>query len=102
MTQPSGKKTSKSETEIITGGDSVQKKKALDSAMSQIEKQFGKGSIMKLSADSRLDVHVIPTGSLSLDLALGVGGIPQGRVVEIYGPEAGGKTTLAQIGRAHV
>ena len=95
MTQPSGKKTSKSETEIITGGDSVQKKKALDSAMSQIEKQFGKGSIMKLSADSRLDVHVIPTGSLSLDLALGVGGIPQGRVVEIYGPEAGGKTTLA-------
>ena len=95
MMQPAAKKPSKSDTEIITGGDSVQKKKALDSAMSQIEKQFGKGSIMKLSADSRLDVHVIPTGSLSLDLALGVGGIPQGRVVEIYGPEAGGKTTLA-------
>jgi recombination protein RecA len=95
MMQPSVKKASKSDTEIVTGGDSVQKKKALDSAMSQIEKQFGKGSIMKLSADSRLDVHVIPTGSLSLDLALGVGGIPQGRVVEIYGPEAGGKTTLA-------
>jgi recombination protein RecA len=95
MTQPAAKKQSKSDTEIVTGGDSAQKKKALDSAMSQIEKQFGKGSIMKLSADSRLDVHVIPTGSLSLDLALGVGGIPQGRVVEIYGPEAGGKTTLA-------
>ena len=95
MMQPAAKKASKSDTEIVTGGDSAQKKKALDSAMSQIEKQFGKGSIMKLSADSRLDVHVIPTGSLSLDLALGVGGIPQGRVVEIYGPEAGGKTTLA-------
>jgi recombination protein RecA len=95
MIQAAGKKASKSETEIVTGGDSAQKKKALDTAMSQIEKQFGKGSIMKLSADSRLDVHVIPTGSLSLDLALGVGGIPQGRVVEIYGPEAGGKTTLA-------
>jgi recombination protein RecA len=95
MREAAEKKASKSDTEIVTGGDSAQKKKALDSAMSQIEKQFGKGSIMKLSADSRLDVHVIPTGSLSLDLALGVGGIPQGRVVEIYGPEAGGKTTLA-------
>jgi recombination protein RecA len=95
MREAAEKKASKSDTEIVTGGDSAQKKKALDSAMSQIEKQFGKGSIMKLSADSRLDVHVIPTGSLSLDLALGVGGIPQGRGVEIYGPEAGGKTTLA-------
>ena len=95
MREAADKKASKSDTEIVTGGDSAQKKKALDSAMSQIEKQFGKGSIMKLSADSRLDVHVIPTGSLSLDLALGVGGIPQGRVIEIYGPEAGGKTTLA-------
>ncbi len=74
--------------------DTAARKKALDGAMSQIEKQFGKGSIMKLSADSRLDVSVIPTGSLSLDLALGVGGVPKGRVIEIYGPESGGKTTL--------
>jgi recombination protein RecA len=74
--------------------DTAARKKALDGAMSQIEKQFGKGSIMKLSADSRLDVQVIPTGSLSLDLALGVGGVPKGRVIEIYGPESGGKTTL--------
>ncbi len=74
--------------------DNAARKKALDGAMSQIEKQFGKGSIMKLSADSRLDVSVIPTGSLSLDLALGVGGVPKGRVIEIYGPESGGKTTL--------
>lgn len=69
--------------------------KALDTAFSQIEKQFGKGSIMRLGANSKLDIQVIPTGSLSLDLALGVGGIPRGRVTEIYGPESGGKTTLA-------
>ncbi|ACO47564.1 putative recombinase A (plasmid) [Deinococcus deserti VCD115] len=69
--------------------------KALQTAMSQIEKQFGKGSIMKLGADSKLDVQAISTGSLSLDVALGVGGIPKGRVTEIYGPESGGKTTLA-------
>jgi len=71
------------------------RKKALDTAMSQIEKQFGKGSIMKLGADSKLDIQTISTGSLSLDVALGVGGIPRGRITEIYGPESGGKTTLA-------
>ncbi|PYE54512.1 recombinase RecA [Deinococcus yavapaiensis] len=71
------------------------KLKALETAMSQIEKQFGKGSIMKLGAESKLDVQTISTGSLSLDVALGVGGIPKGRVTEIYGPESGGKTTLA-------
>lgn len=73
-----------------------QKERALDLAVAQIEKQFGKGSIMRLGAGGPLqDVRVIPTGSLSLDLALGVGGIPRGRVTEIYGPEASGKTTLA-------
>ncbi|WP_027481846.1 recombinase RecA [Deinococcus pimensis] len=71
------------------------KLKALETAMSQIEKQFGKGSIMKLGAESKLDVQTISTGSLSLDVALGVGGIPRGRITEIYGPESGGKTTLA-------
>jgi recombination protein RecA len=70
--------------------------KAIDLALSQIEKQFGKGSIMRLGNDEPLpDIAAIPTGSLSLDLALGVGGIPRGRVIEIFGPESSGKTTLA-------
>ncbi len=70
------------------------KKKALDSALAQIEKTFGKGSIMKLGNQDKLEVEAISTGSLGLDLALGVGGIPKGRVIEIYGPESSGKTTL--------
>lgn len=73
----------------------IEKKKALELAISQIEKQFGKGSIMKLGEDSKLNVDVIPTGSLELDIALGVGGVPRGRIVEIYGPESSGKTTVA-------
>jgi len=73
----------------------IDRDKAVDLAISQIERQFGKGSIMRLGSDEVIDVPVIPTGSLSLDMALGVGGIPRGRVIEIYGPEAGGKTTLA-------
>jgi recombination protein RecA len=71
------------------------KAKALDQALGQIEKHYGKGAIMRLGADEKIDVAVIPTGCLSLDLALGVGGIPRGRVTEIFGPEASGKTTLA-------
>jgi len=71
------------------------KKEALEMALSQIEKEFGKGSIMRLGDSKTLDVKVIPTGSLGLDLALGVGGLPCGRIVEIFGPEASGKTTLA-------
>ncbi len=70
------------------------KKKALELALTQIEKQFGKGAIMRLGEDTRLDVEVLSTGIISLDKALGVGGLPRGRVVEIYGPEASGKTTL--------
>ncbi len=73
----------------------MEKKKALDIALLQIEKQFGKGSIMKLGSDSRTNIAVIPTGALPLDLALGVGGIPRGRVIEIFGPESSGKTTVA-------
>jgi len=72
-----------------------EKSKAIDLAISQIERQFGKGAIMRLVGDEVMPVDVIPTGSLALDLALGVGGIPRGRVVEIYGQEASGKTTLA-------
>ncbi len=71
------------------------KSKAIESAVAQIEKQFGKGSIMKLGGKERIDVEVIPTGALSLDLALGIGGVPKGRIIEIYGPESSGKTTLA-------
>ncbi len=74
--------------------ESTNRLKALELALSQIEKQFGKGSIMKLGEDVKLDVPAISTGSISLDLALGVGGIPRGRIIEIFGPEASGKTTL--------
>ncbi|GBF06880.1 recombinase A, recA [Deinococcus aerius] len=81
--------------DLGTPSDSKERTKAIETAMSQIEKQFGKGSIMRLGAESKLDVQVVSTGSLSLDLALGVGGIPRGRITEIYGPESGGKTTLA-------
>jgi recombination protein RecA len=73
----------------------MDREKALDMAMSQIEKQFGKGSIMKLGEGSTMEVETISTGALALDLALGAGGLPRGRVCEIYGPEASGKTTLA-------
>ena len=73
-----------------------EKQKALDAALSQIEKQFGKGSVMKLGDSSNnMNVETIPTGSLSLDIALGLGGIPKGRVIEVYGPESSGKTTVA-------
>jgi len=74
--------------------ENVDRLKALELALAQIEKQFGKGSIMKLGEDVKQDVPIIPSGSISLDLALGVGGIPRGRVIEIFGPEASGKTTL--------
>lgn len=74
--------------------DNEQKKKALDLALAQIEKQFGKGSIMTMDNSIHQDIDVIPTGSLALDIALGIGGFPRGRVVEVYGPESSGKTTL--------
>ncbi len=73
----------------------VDKMKALETAIGQIERQFGKGSVMRLGEKPRMRIDVIPTGSLTLDAALGVGGVPRGRVIEIYGPEASGKTTLA-------
>ena len=71
------------------------KLKALQAAMQKIEKDFGKGAIMKLGEDTVENIEVIPTGSIGLDLALGVGGYPKGRIIEIYGPESSGKTTLA-------
>ena len=72
-----------------------EKTKALETAIAQIEKQFGKGAVMKLGQTTALNVEAIPTGSLSLDIALGIGGVPRGRIVEIYGPESSGKTTVA-------
>ncbi len=72
-----------------------EKQKALEAAMGQIEKQFGKGSVMKLGEYKTMEVEAIPTGALSLDVALGIGGIPKGRIVEVFGPESSGKTTLA-------
>ena len=71
------------------------RKEALKNALAQIEKQFGKGAVMKLGENTAMNVEAIPTGSLALDAALGIGGIPRGRVIEIYGPESSGKTTLA-------
>ncbi len=72
-----------------------EKKKALEAAMGQIEKQFGKGAVMKMGENTHLNIEAIPTGSLALDVALGIGGVPRGRIVEIYGPESSGKTTVA-------
>ena len=73
----------------------LDKKKALETALGQIEKQFGKGAVMRLGQSQAMQVDAIPTGSLSLDLALGIGGLPRGRIIEIYGPESSGKTTLS-------
>ena len=76
-------------------GEKAEKRKALEVAMSQIEKQFGKGSVMKLGEYKAMEVEAIPTGALSLDIALGIGGVPRGRIIEVFGPESSGKTTLA-------
>ena len=75
--------------------ENPEKKKALEMALGQIEKQFGKGAVMKLGDFTAMNVEAIPTGALSLDIALGIGGIPRGRIIEIFGPESSGKTTLA-------
>src|SRR5271165_3687963 len=71
------------------GGD---RDKSLETALAQIERQFGRGAIMRLGDDTRAPIEVIPTGSISLDVALGIGGLPRGRIIEIYGPESSGKT----------
>ena len=76
-------------------GTPEEKKKALDTVIARLERDYGKGTIMRLGDDIPLNVEAISTGSLALDLALGIGGVPRGRIVEIYGPEASGKTTLA-------
>ena len=83
---------------LVESGKSVNntdRQKALDAALAQIDRAFGKGSVMKLGSKEAMQVEAISTGSLGLDIALGVGGLPRGRVIEIYGPESSGKTTLA-------
>jgi recombination protein RecA len=85
-------KNSKEDQKMPSASD---REKALDTALAQIDRQFGKGSVMRLGSDERAPVEVIPTGSIALDAALGTGGLPRGRIVEIYGPESSGKTTLA-------
>ena len=79
----------------LVEGDGMDRTKALDAALQQIERNFGKGSIMRLGQGKVVEVETVPTGSLGLDIALGIGGLPRGRIVEIYGPESSGKTTLA-------
>jgi len=85
----------KKKVPITTVGQADDKKKALEAALAQIEKNYGKGAIMRLGDDIPVNVEAISTGSLSLDLALGIGGVPRGRIIEIFGPESSGKTTLA-------
>ena len=85
----------KKDTTPKSAGPATDKKAALETALAQIEKQFGKGAVMKLGANVTMQVDAIPTGSLGLDLALGIGGLPRGRIIEVYGPESSGKTTLA-------
>ena len=82
---------------VGSGGISVSmdRQKALEAALAQIDRAFGKGSAMKLGSREKIEIETISTGSLGLDIALGVGGLPRGRVIEIYGPESSGKTTLA-------
>ena len=80
---------------LLFKGNKMEKDKALEAALSQIERAFGKGSIMRYGQDTNIDIEAISTGSLSTDIALGIGGLPKGRIVEIYGPESSGKTTLA-------
>ena len=89
------KEKDKSKPKVVKMTDAEEKKKALESVFSVIEKEYGTGSIMKLGDANSVDVEVIPTGSLTLDMALGVGGLPRGSVIEIYGPESSGKTTVA-------
>ena len=80
---------------VAHDADREEKRKALQTAMKQIEKDFGKGTVMRLGDRPEISIDAIPTGSLALDAALGIGGLPRGRIIEIYGPESSGKTTLA-------
>src|SRR5579859_1740158 len=96
MTMPKKEKPASDRNNSAVSAATTEREKAIDLALQQIERRFGKGAIMKLGEASNIHVDVIPTGSIALDLALGVGGVPRGRITEIYGPESSGKTTLCQ------
>ncbi|MEL6956212.1 MAG: ATPase domain-containing protein, partial [Pseudomonadota bacterium] len=81
--------------QLVDEDSAVDKQKALETALGNIERSFGKGSVMRLGDNKALDIEAVSTGSLGLDIALGIGGLPKGRVIEIFGPESSGKTTLA-------
>ena len=85
----------KANLQLVDKDSGVDKQKALETALANIDRSFGKGSVMRLGEKKAMDVESIPTGSLGLDIALGIGGLPKGRVIEIYGPESSGKTTLS-------
>jgi recombination protein RecA len=89
------KNSAKSSTPLMSVSASDDRERALETALSQIERQFGKGSVMRLGDEGRAPIEVIPTGSIALDVALGIGGLPRGRIIEVYGPESSGKTTVA-------
>src|SRR6202161_210748 len=84
-----------SDKTVTRGSNGGDREKSLETALAQIERQFGRGAVMRLGEETRVPIEVIPTGSISLDIALGIGGFPRGRIVEIYGPESSGKTTVA-------
>ena len=88
-------KTEKKKEAVVKQVNPEAKKKALDTAIAFLEKEYGQGTVMKLGQQTAMNVESIPTGSLTLDMALGIGGVPKGRVVEVYGPESSGKTTVA-------
>ena len=85
----------KKKSTVEAAAPAADKKKALETCLAQIDKTYGKGTVMRLGQNTGIVVESIPTGSLSLDLALGIGGVPKGRIIEVYGPESSGKTTLA-------
>ena len=89
------KDSGKGKSPVKPADTGEEKQRALETALGQIEKQFGKGAVMKLGQNATMNVEAIPTGSLSLDIALGIGGVPRGRIIEVYGPESSGKTTVA-------